>query len=80
MNYTRRKFPAYHLYRNLEPSNPESWGLLARVPADETSYVDLDFDGTRAVEYLVIHAAELLFGYEYEGAVGAPIRVDAAAR
>lgn len=62
----------YHVYRNRQPGNLESWEKIATLPASQTTYIDKDVDGTSAAEYAVSYTADYPFGYEYEGSISQP--------
>jgi len=69
---------SFHVYRNPTPNLLGGWALAGAVPGTQHAFFDPEYDGTRAVEYLVVHATQFPFGYEYEGSsFGPPARVDA---
>jgi hypothetical protein len=70
--HDRPPITSYHVYRNDTPGDPEGWSMIASVPRDQTDYLDSDFSEEAGAEYLVFHAAELIFGYELECLVGTP--------
>ena len=66
---------AYHVYRNREPGDIDSWELAARVPATETSWKDDTLAPDQKAEYLLVHAARCPFNYDLEGLLGQPVAV-----
>jgi hypothetical protein len=66
---------SYHIYRSFAPRDPNRWEQIASVPSGITSFTDNGFDGKAAAGYIVMHAADLVLGYELEGLFGAPYLV-----
>ena len=65
----------YHIYRNADPGNLEGWRFAGSVSADQTYFVDRDWDPTRDAEYMVLNGSEFKFGYLFEGSPGTPTKV-----
>jgi len=69
---------SFHIYRNPTPNLLSGWVLAGTVPGSQHAFFDQVYDGTRAVEYIVVHATQFPFGYHYEGSsYGPPARVEA---
>ncbi|HVZ42069.1 MAG TPA: hypothetical protein VHI13_22510 [Candidatus Kapabacteria bacterium] len=62
----------YNVYRM---ATGGSWQRIASLPAEQTSYVDLTYDGRSAVQYAVTHRSEYPTGFEFEGILSAPVSV-----
>ncbi|MEM7052748.1 MAG: hypothetical protein AAF604_23995 [Acidobacteriota bacterium] len=65
----------YKLYRNAAGGELTAWVHVADVPIAETSFVDAGAPAKGPLQYVVSHAAEYPFGYEYEGIFNDPVTV-----
>ncbi|MBS1911421.1 MAG: hypothetical protein JST22_05495 [Bacteroidetes bacterium] len=62
----------YNVYRM---ATDGSWQRIASLPAEQTSFVDLTYDGRSAAQYAVTHRSAYPAGFEYEGILSAPVSV-----
>jgi hypothetical protein len=65
----------YHVYRKFDGDDLNGWVLVRSLPADITTWVDNTPNGSAAVEYIVLHAAQYPFGHRYESLIGPSVLV-----